>query len=342
MLSQILKQLRNVPEYLIALKAALAILASGLPIYAGIWYFTHKRHLKAHWAFTFNFVGAIALCAGLAFLLASPLAGLIHPTLLQAYLFITCIVTSLSVVAFFDLFLVQHYISNVKRIYISPPLRTIIKMSVFCLALLPILHYVLHFNPLTLVAIPTIATAGLALALQDTLKTFIAGVALGKIIRLGEWIRYQEEEGCVVDVNWARTVLRTLEGNYVFIPNTQLQTGVFTNFTTNQQASRILFKVGASYDSSPAKVKQVLLDCISGTAGISASLKPSVYVLEYASSAITYGVYYWLEDYAQKLAVQDDIATRIWNAFSREKIEIPFPTRTIHLRPNPQETNPVH
>src|SRR4029077_13564094 len=126
------------------------------------------------------------------------------------------------IVSLIDVFFVQHYLTNMKHVYISPPLQTVIKLGVFCVALLPILRFVLHFNPLALVAIPTIATAGVALAMQDTLKTFIAGVGLGHIIRLGQWIAFQDKEGRVVDINWARTVIQTAEGNHVFIPNSLL------------------------------------------------------------------------------------------------------------------------
>jgi len=106
-------------------------------------------------------------------------------------------------------------------------------VSVFTVALLIIFRYVLKFNPLALVAIPTILGAGVALALQDTLKTFIAGLGLAKVIRIGQWIAFQGKEGRVIDINWARTVLETADSDTIFIPNSQLQTQTFLNFTTN-------------------------------------------------------------------------------------------------------------
>src|SRR5205807_8154967 len=151
--------------------------------------------------------GAFILFAGLAFLLASPLAGHLPGPVITAYLFLTCIAAALGAVSLIDVFLLRHYLIQVKRIYISPPLRTVIKFSVFCLALLPVLRFVLDFNPLALVAIPTIATAGIAFALQDTLKAFIAGIGLGHMIRLGEWIAFQNKEGRVVDLYWVWTVI---------------------------------------------------------------------------------------------------------------------------------------
>lgn len=328
-LSALLHQARGFPEYWFALKSALAVLAVGAPLYAGLRYFLHRRRLIAPWSLTLNFVSVFALFAGLAFLLASPLARHLDGAVTTGYLFLTCVVAALSVVSLVDVFLIQHYLSGVKKMYVSPPLRAVLKLGVFCVSILPILRFVLHFNPLALVAIPTIATAGLALALQDTLKTFIAGVGLGRIIRLGEWISFQDKEGRVVDINWARTVLQTREGRHVYIPNSQLQTGMFVNFTAVHPANRLLLKVGASYGAPPVRVKDVLLSCVKEVEGVAEHPAPMAALLEYGDSSIVYGVYYWLEDYSRRPQVEDAVATRVWYAFKREGIQIPFPTRTV-------------
>jgi len=336
MLSEFIRQLRDVPEYFIALKGAGAILLSGLPLYAGLWYFSHRRRLNLSFGMTLNFMSVFLLFAGLAFLLASPLADNLPGKAISAYLFLTCIAGAFSAVSLVDVFFIQHYLTRVKKVYVSPPLRTIIKFGIFCGALLIILRFVLHFNPLALVAIPTIATAGLALALQDTLKTFIAGLSLGKIIRLGEWISFHDKEGVVVNIDWARTVLRTTDGNYIFIPNTQLQTGTFLNYTTGDPSSRLQLKVGVSYDAAPARVKQVLVSCVENVPGVASSPHAVASLMEYADSSIVYGLYYWLEDFSRRLEVQDEVSTRIWYAFRREGIEIPYPIRTLYMK-RPEE-----
>jgi small-conductance mechanosensitive channel len=269
----------------------------------------------------------------MTFVESSPLAPLIrHHHIMRAYLFITCLLMALTLVSLVDLFLVEHYLKHVKNVYVSPPLQTIIKLTLFIAALLPILHFVLRFNPLALVAIPTIASAGIAFALQDTLKAFIAGVGLGKIMRLNEWIAFQGTEGRVIDLNWARTTIETIDGQRVYIPNNLLLSGVFINYTTGNPANRQSFKVSASYDASPARVKEALLQCARFVPGIAQDPPPQAALIEYSDSGILYGLFYWLVDYTQKQRVQDDVATRIWYAFRREGITIPYPTRTVQIQ----------
>ncbi len=329
--SLVLHQLETFPEYLLALKGSLSILIAGLPLYLGLRYFLYKRKLTISLGVTFNFIGAFILFAGLAFLLASPLASHLPESLIRAYLFGTCVVAALGVVSLIDVFFLQYYLVQLKQIYVSPPLRAVVKMSIFILAILPILRFVLHFNPLALVAIPTIATAGLALALQDTLKTFIAGIALGHIVRLGQWISFEGREGRVIDLNWARTTLMTINGETVYIPNTLLQAGIFQNFSAARSDNRQTLQIGASYDVPPARVKDVLVRSVDGVPGMAVSPPPQAVVLEYGESAVIYTLHYWINDYAQRVQIRDDIATRVWYAFRREGITIPFPTRTVQM-----------
>jgi small-conductance mechanosensitive channel len=331
-ISLILQQICEAPEYLVALKAAGTILAMGLPIYLGLRYFIYRRRLNVSVGLTLNFLSSFILFAGLAFLLASPMSVHLHSSIITGYLFLTCLVASFSVVLLVDVFLVQHYLTREKNAYVSPPLRAVIKLTVFICAVLPILRFVLHFNPLALIAIPTIATAGLALALQDTLKSFIAGVGLGQIVRLGEWIAFQDKEGRVVDINWARTVLETLDGQRVYIPNNLLQSGVFLNYSSGNPANRRCLKVSAEDSVPPAHVKEVLVRCAQSVTGVAASPAPQALLLEYQDSGICYGLYYWLERYGNHPMAQDDVATRVWYAFKREGIGIPYPVRTVQLR----------
>ena len=151
------------------------------------------------------------------------------------------------------------------------------------------------------------------------------------MIRLGEWIAFQNKEGRVVDINWARTVIDTADGQRVYIPNTLLLNGVFSNFTAGNPANQVLLKVSASYEVAPGRVKATLLKCLDSVPGVSPAHPPQACLLEYADSGVVYGLYYWIDDYTQRLQIQDEVATRVWYAFQREGIPIPYPTRTLHL-----------
>lgn len=329
MISQLITFAKQFPEYWPALLAAASILFTAIPIYAGVYYFMHRRRITAPWSLPISFLGVFVLFSILAFLYASPLAQKLPSLALTLYLAITCISAAWAIVKLIDVFLVQHYLGTVHHVYVSPPMRNGLNALLFCLALLPILYYVLHFNPLALVAIPTIATAGLALALQDTLKSFIAGVGLGQIIRLGDWIRFQDKEGRVTDINWTRTVLQNGDGHTVYIPNSMLQTGHFTNCRSVNPAAVARVQVRVSYDVSPSRVKELMLQAVQGVEGVNTSAVPHITMVEFGDSAVIYALLFSTLDTTRRLKVQDEVSARIWYAFKRENIAVPYPVRTL-------------
>src|SRR6266480_3020518 len=180
---QIWSTLLKFPEFLPGVVAALTVLVLALPLYFGMWYFLHRRQLPFPWRLRFACLSSFILFAGLAFIFPTPLANKIPSIVMNAYLFVACGTVAYTIVPLVDVFLIEYYLMGIRQIYISPPVRRVINFTVFCLSFLPIARYMLRFNPLALVAIPTIATAVIALALQDTLKAYIAGIGLGQLIR---------------------------------------------------------------------------------------------------------------------------------------------------------------
>ena len=72
-----------------------------------------------------------------------------------------------------------------------------------------------------------------AFALQDITKNFAAGVLLliQRPFSLDDRIRVGAFEGTVMDVSLRATVLRTVEGHEVLIPNADVYSGTITNLT---------------------------------------------------------------------------------------------------------------
>jgi hypothetical protein len=59
---------------------------------------------------------------------------------------------------------------------------------------------------------------------------------------------------------------------------------------------------------------------------------PEVLVSNYSDFAIAYQINYWIADYGVQEHVRDRVASSLWYALKRHSIEIPFPTRTVHVR----------
>src|SRR5207245_5981813 len=96
-------------------------------------------------------------------------------------------------------------------------------------------------NVVALVAIPTVATAVIGFALQDTLKRFFAGLMLGKLVRVGDWVRLAGQVGRVIKVDLGHVTILTPTDDFVMIPNNLVAQQEILNYnkpTTRHEIGR--------------------------------------------------------------------------------------------------------
>jgi len=89
--------------------------------------------------------------------------------------------------------------------------------------------------------------------------------------------------------------------------------------------TRLEVEVGASYLSSPNRVKAAIHEAMSHAARVLKAPKPDVLLANFDSSAITYRARFWIQDYEEDDTARDEVRTAIYYAFGRHGIEIPWP-----------------
>jgi small-conductance mechanosensitive channel len=169
----------------------------------------------------------------------------------------------------------------------------------------------------------------LALALQDTLANFFAGVYLvvDKPVRPGDFIRVDPSfEGYVESIGWRSAHLRTLTNNLVIIPNSTLSKAVITNFTlpTPHVASNVRVDVPVSADVD--QVEDALADEARRSLdvpGIADAPAPSVALAPgFIDGVVAFTVYFHVRSFADQVPVQHAIRKRIAARLRREGIAL--------------------
>lgn len=194
------------------------------------------------------------------------------------------------------------------------------------------------------VAITPILTAlgvgglAVALALQDTLTNFFAGVhiLLEKPFGLGQYIRLEGgEEGYVLDIGWRTTRIRTLLDHTVVVPNAKIAGSTIQNMHLPDPAVRCETTVGVSYDADTAHVERALQDeLVNATRTVKELLPdppPDVLLVELGPYAMQYVVRFQVREIAQQRVAVHAVNTRIVNRLRAEKIDIPYPTQTVRV-----------
>lgn len=179
-----------------------------------------------------------------------------------------------------------------------------------------------------------------ALALQDTLSNLFAGfyISLAGQVRLGDYVRLSSgEEGYVTDISWRSTSLRALPNNLILIPNAKLAQAIVTNYSLPEQRMSLVVPVSVSYDSDPEHVERVLIEVAREGAGeipgLLAEPQPFVrFIPGFGDSSLDFTLICQVAQFVDQYPVQHELRKRIFQRFRRERIEIPYPIRTVYVK----------
>lgn len=178
-----------------------------------------------------------------------------------------------------------------------------------------------------------------ALALQDTLSNFIAGIQVLalKQINPGDFIRLDtNQEGYVHDIGWRNTILRMVNTNRVIVPNTKLAQAIVTNFSLGDPDVTVRLAVGVAYDSDLEKVERVAIEVarevVARMDKTSKEFEPVVRFHTFGDSSIEFNLVVRCTEFAEQFLVQHELVKAIHRRFAAEGIEIPFPIRTMVMK----------
>jgi small-conductance mechanosensitive channel len=171
------------------------------------------------------------------------------------------------------------------------------------------------------------------LALQESLSNVFAGIMLtiDRPFKAGDWVEVDGKEGKVLDANWRSTRILTRDDDIIYVPNSTMAKGNIVNLTDPTPEHLCKRRIGIEYAAPPNKVRNVLVDVMSHVDGVLSTPAPDVFLVDFADSAITYELRYWIIEYDRRVKIDAEIMRAVWYRLKREGIVIPFPIRDVYL-----------
>ena len=184
----------------------------------------------------------------------------------------------------------------------------------------------------SMVTTSAVLTAILGLALQSTLTNVLAGILLhvDRSLGVGDWVQFGQRKGCITEIRWRSTVLRTTDGDTVIIPNAQITAQEVYNFSRPLPRHRARVRIGFHYRHPPNDVRRVLIEAARSTPEVLSDPAPDCFPAEFGDSAMVYQLRYWIDRFDREADIQGEVLARVWYAAQRSGLEIPYPVRTIH------------
>ncbi len=214
-----------------------------------------------------------------------------------------------------------------------PIINTTIKVLFYIIGFIIILH---EWGVNIIPFLTSLGIAGLAvgLALQQTLANIFGGIAMiiDRNIRVGDVIKISGRAGVIHQIGLRTTRMRTFDNDMLIIPNSEMANSIIENYAQPGKDARASFSVGVAYGTNPDKVKKTITQALGTIKEIDKEPAPMVVFKEMADSSLNFDVYFWVKDYTMRFATKDKAITATYKALEKNKIEIPFPTRTVYMK----------
>ena len=197
-------------------------------------------------------------------------------------------------------------------------------------------YIILKVSGLTQLALTVVGGTGLiglavGIAFRDITENFLASIFLSmqKPFETGDLVEISAVTGYVQQLNMRTTILMTLDGNLVQIPNASVYKSNIRNFTTNSNR-REDFIVGIGYDDSINDAQEVARKLLADHPAVLNDPEPSVLADSLGRATINLRVYFWLNGREHSwLKVRSSVIRLVKLAFQKHGISMPDEAREV-------------
>jgi len=223
----------------------------------------------------------------------------------------------------------SKYIDKRKTKTINGLINNLIKYFIVVVDIVMILD-IFGIDTKTLIASLGVVGIVAGLAVQDTLKDFVAGMSiiLENQYRVGDTITIKGFRGEVISLGIKSTRIRSLTGEIMIVPNHLIEEVI----NHSLEKSVAVVDIPVSYGTNVDKLEKVLSELFDELNGSITGLKSEIRILglqSYDDSSITYRVCVDTIP-MEHLRVERELKRAIKIALDKNHIEIPFPQVVVH------------
>ncbi|MBZ0114369.1 MAG: mechanosensitive ion channel family protein [Thermoanaerobaculia bacterium] len=183
----------------------------------------------------------------------------------------------------------------------------------------------------------TAGVAGLAIgfAFRDAAENFIAGILMSfrQPFLPNDHVAVDGHEGKVLRLTSRATILLTLDGNHLRIPNAKVFNSVLINYTRNP-LRRFHVAVGVGTDEDLLVAQRLGVETLFDIEGVVAEPAPTARIVELGDSSVTIHYFGWVDqrefDFS---AVKGEAMRRVKTALEDAGMDLPEPIYRVRMAP---------
>lgn len=175
-------------------------------------------------------------------------------------------------------------------------------------------------------------------AAQQTIASMFGtlGILTDKVYKTGDYIKIDNTEGIVENINLRSTKIRTLDNHLVTIPNDKMANSVVTN-VTKANKRRIDLTFGVTYDTSDEKLNraiEIIKEIAASRYDLYKDFTVFVEVLDNSSINIKLLGYAKTNAFDVFAQIRSEIYLEAVRRFRNENIDFAFPSTTVYIAKN--------
>ncbi|SMP67255.1 Small-conductance mechanosensitive channel [Neorhodopirellula lusitana] len=174
---------------------------------------------------------------------------------------------------------------------------------------------------------------GLALgfAFRDIAENYLASVliSLNQPFRVGDLIELEGQKGFVRRVTTRGTLLLTVDGNHIQIPNSTVYKAILTNYSASPRVRRE-FVMGIGYDDSVTEAQEVVHEVLVNHEAVLKDPAPLVLVESLGASTVNLVTRFWLDaERFDAASVSSALMRQAKTALNDAEISMPDEAREV-------------
>lgn len=162
------------------------------------------------------------------------------------------------------------------------------------------LYLAMRVSGLTQIAATVLGGTGLigiviGIAFRDIAENFLASILISmqRPFQAGDLVTIADHQGFVQKVSTRGTIIVTLDGNHVQIPNATVYKSVIRNHSANPNG-RLDFIIRIGYDDSMERAQEIVLKVLREHPAVLADPEPLILVEELTPTGINLHAYFWI------------------------------------------------
>jgi len=212
-------------------------------------------------------------------------------------------------------------------------ISTIIKVGLWGIAILLVLSN-LGYNVNSLVAGLGVSGIVIAFAVQKVASDLFSSLSIyfDKPFKSGDFVAIGTDKGTIKSIGMRTTRLTNLTGEELVIPNSEIVSVRIQNFG-NMERRRVAFNIGVTYNTPKIKLEAIPEMIKNIIKKQKKATYDRCYFKDFGDFSLGFDIVYYVEtnEYEDYLKIQQAINLAIVEHFEKEKIEIAFPTQTVHV-----------